>query len=158
MCSGTAFNDYADYTMPRRVGTPAGAEWFEKGLVDPDDSSTFSLLPGVAVKNIAILHSKLTGTDLICVALYDGANDQSKGKRKVNMPQLVFLHMCCANYDSHVAKSGAQFQSKRECFVADRYRMGGGSCQQSCGYLNPLRNAAYGLGAVRGRESLVVGK
>jgi len=67
--------------MPSRIVSTSPAEhqleWF-----------WLTLMPGVAVKNVAILPYTLAGIVVICVALHYGAYDH---KRKVAMLQLVFL-------------------------------------------------------------------
>jgi hypothetical protein len=148
LCTNTTFAAYADYTLSvsRIVSTEEAAhqlEWFKKVLADPDDC-TFSLLPGVPVRNIALLPSVLSGADVICVAVRGGTDEQpyldlNPRKRSRTTPPppmepkppLVMLHMCCANYDggatiqkhnSQVAKSRTQLQSVRKCFAAARYK------------------------------------
>jgi hypothetical protein len=148
LCTNTTFAAYADYTLSvsRIVSTEEAAhqlEWFKKVLADPDDC-TFSLLPGVPVRNIALLPNVLSGADVICVAVRGGTDEQpyldlNPRKRSRTTPPppmepkppLVMLHMCCANYDggatiqkhnNQVAKSGTQLQSVRKCFAAARYK------------------------------------
>jgi hypothetical protein len=148
LCTNTTFAAYADYTLSvSRIVSTRGAEhqleWFKKVMADPDDC-TFSLLPGVPVRNIALLPNVLSGVDVICVAVRGGTDEQpyldlNPRKRSRTTPPppmepkplLVMLHMCCANYDggatiqkhnSQVAKSGTQLQSVRKCFAAARYK------------------------------------
>ena len=74
LCRGhPVFSQYAAYELQiSRVVCTSSAEdqheWFKKVIADPEND-TFSLLPGVPVKNIAILPSVLSGADFICVAL-----------------------------------------------------------------------------------------
>jgi hypothetical protein len=53
-------------------------EWFEKVISNPNDD-TFSLLPGVAVKNIVIQPHPSSGSDCICVAVLDDQYSVVKG-------------------------------------------------------------------------------
>lgn len=145
LTAGTAaFGNFAGFTLSlsRIVPTSEAAhqlEWFEKVLNDPEDC-TFSQLPGVPVKNIAILPSILSGSDVICVAVCGGSTDQpyiQRGpnkKSRTTTPPMVILHTYCANYhnsgaapkehESQLEMSGPQFQfqSARKCFVGERYK------------------------------------
>ena len=140
----TSFEMFSNYTLSlSRVvvitTVEQQLEWFSLVLEDPDNC-TFSLLPGVPVKNIIIMPSTLSGADVICVAVLNGSMDQPYidkiGKRKyfedIEKKQIVFLHVCCATYEKTVTqvkhkdnkcKMGNQFVClKRKCFAADRYR------------------------------------
>jgi hypothetical protein len=50
-------------------------EWVEKGMRDPNDQ-TFSALPGVPIKNIAIFPHKNSGADCLCFAT--SLNDEAR--------------------------------------------------------------------------------
>lgn len=135
MCNNTSFDEFKDYSLSLdrlvcTVTVDQQLEWFEKILKNPDDCS-FSLLPGIKVKNIAILPSVLSGADLICAAtrMTSIAGQQTKKQKTCN---IVFLHVCCANYTKGVtmkkhkdqkAKSGKQFTKlSRKSIATTNYR------------------------------------
>lgn len=71
LLNGTSFQQYSHYKLSlRRVVSTSSAdhqlEWFRRVSSNPEDCE-YSLLPGVPVKNIAILPNALSGADAICV-------------------------------------------------------------------------------------------
>lgn len=133
LCSGhRVFKRYAEYTLQisRVVCTNQAdhqLEWFEKVIADPEDD-TFSLLPGVPVRNIAILPSVLSGADIICVAVQgplggppasptasvppppDAQPSPPWTRRRARKLEelavapsaVIFAQFCCANYKGGV--------------------------------------------------------
>ncbi len=130
MCSGTAFEDYADHTLSlSRIVSISAAEhqleWLQKVLANPEDCS-FSLLAGVPVKNIVIVSSTSCGEEVICVALRHGSDDQAfvgTGKHKVEIKQqLVVLHMSCGKYHGDIMQETPNQGVTRKSFASDRYK------------------------------------
>jgi hypothetical protein len=110
--SNTRFRDFEGYCLEidhivRTRTATQQLEWFTKITANPNDD-TFSLLPGVPVRTIAILPNVLSGADVICGATLPedvvdhGASSSTLttgGKRKRELPPLLFLQFCCATYD-----------------------------------------------------------